>query len=77
MASSLTNPGDSGLKEYEFRATSGKGKDAPKAHDYETLNQNVRVYFPSLDTVNRSKYGKNVSLVLLQLPPSPHDASRR
>lgn len=75
MASSLTNPGDSGLKEYEFRATSGKGKDPPKAHDYDTLNQNVRVYFPSLDTVNRSKYGKNVSLTSPPPPPAIFQAT--
>lgn len=76
MASSLTNPGDSGLKEYESRATGGKDKDISKADDdNDTLNQSIRVYFPSLETVNQSKYGKHVSLIFLQLPP--HDVSRR
>jgi len=75
LASSLTNPGDSGLKEYESRTTGGKGKDITKADDdTDALNQNIRVYFPSLETVNRSKYGKMVCLISLQ---PPHEVSRR
>ncbi|KAK1835229.1 hypothetical protein QBC39DRAFT_388923 [Podospora conica] len=52
--------GDSGLKEYESRSTGRKGKDIAKADDdTDVLNKNIRVYFPSLETVNRSKRGKN------------------
>lgn len=54
--------GDSGTKEFEARVSrSKKGKDTtPSAVDQVDLAR-VRVYFPSRDTVLRSRGGRNVS----------------
>ncbi|RYP16270.1 hypothetical protein DL765_005238 [Monosporascus sp. GIB2] len=53
--------GDNGLKEYEERsARNAKGKRATKAQP-ETFEDRFRVYFPSHDTVNRSRGGKNAA----------------
>ena len=72
MTSPLTYLGASGLKEYEYRTNARKGKDVD---DTETIGKNVRVYFPSLATVNRSKRGKDVSTVLLIFPNVPRYAN--
>ena len=61
LTSPLTYLGASGLKEYEYRTNARKGKNVD---DTDTINENVRIYFPSLETVNRSKRGKDVSTVL-------------
>ncbi|KAI0115828.1 tyrosyl-DNA phosphodiesterase-domain-containing protein [Nemania sp. FL0031] len=51
--------GDDGLKEYEKRvAGSGKRKAAPKA-ELSCDSSNFRIYFPSHETVTKSRGGKN------------------
>ncbi|KAK3692774.1 tyrosyl-DNA phosphodiesterase-domain-containing protein [Podospora appendiculata] len=51
--------GDSGLKEYESRATGRRGKDTSAKDDLGTLEGHIRVYFPSQQTVAKSRGGKN------------------
>ncbi|KAI1384501.1 phospholipase D/nuclease [Hypoxylon trugodes] len=52
--------GDNGLKEYETRSTKGsKNKPAPKAK--LDLNDKFRIYFPSQDTVTKSRGGKDAA----------------
>ncbi|KAK3944700.1 hypothetical protein QBC46DRAFT_158420 [Diplogelasinospora grovesii] len=58
--------GDLGLKEYESRTpgASRKGKDAASTRstcDSTTIRDHFRVYFPSHDTVMRSKGGRNAA----------------
>ncbi|KAI1738313.1 tyrosyl-DNA phosphodiesterase-domain-containing protein [Xylaria scruposa] len=51
--------GDSGMKEYEKRtASSGKKKTAQKT-ELSCYSDNFRIYFPSHETVSRSRGGKN------------------
>ncbi|KAK0646346.1 tyrosyl-DNA phosphodiesterase-domain-containing protein [Cercophora newfieldiana] len=56
----FASQGDSGLKEYQLRTTTRKGKTVSGGYDdVETLNKHIRVYFPSLQTVKESRGGKN------------------
>lgn len=70
LASALYNAcqGDSGTKEYEARTATAKGKTNAPPTDaiVSNLNQHMRVYFPSRETVQQSKGGMNVC------PPFPH-----
>ncbi|KAK3333282.1 tyrosyl-DNA phosphodiesterase-domain-containing protein [Cercophora scortea] len=51
--------GDIGLKEYESRTTGRKGKDTSTKDDLGALEDHIRVYFPSQQTVAKSRGGKN------------------
>ncbi|KAK4137315.1 phospholipase D/nuclease [Trichocladium antarcticum] len=52
--------GDSGLKEYNSRTSGRKGKNGTSADDTpNTIRDHSRVYFPSSETVQQSKGGRN------------------
>lgn len=58
--------GDNGLKEYKWRTDKGsktKSKDSESASERITheLKSNVKIYFPTRQTIERSKGGKAVS----------------
>ena len=61
--------GDSGLKEYDIR-TAPKAKKAADAaavvQRLDALRNHVRVYFPSEDTIQQSRGGKDVSAMRFQ-----------
>ncbi|KAI1102584.1 phospholipase D/nuclease [Jackrogersella minutella] len=52
--------GDDGMKEYEMRNPKG-GKNKKPVQAKSNLNDRFRFYFPSLDTVVRSRGGKNAA----------------
>lgn len=59
----LTMTGDSGLKEYNSRTSGRKGKNGTSADDTpNTIRDHSRVYFPSSETVQQSKGGRDVGL---------------
>lgn len=59
--------GDSGLREYDARQPKPKSNKSVPAAPSETAGfPRVRVYFPSRDTVRRSRGGSNVSYATLQ-----------
>lgn len=70
--------GDSGLKEYEARTGKGKSKDTSSQSD--VLDERIRVYFPSSDTVAQSRGGTDVGhrapirepLPLVHVLTNPH-----
>ncbi|KAI1420591.1 tyrosyl-DNA phosphodiesterase-domain-containing protein [Xylaria sp. FL1777] len=51
--------GDNGLKEYERRITSGGKKKSGQKTELSYHPDNFRIYFPSHETVSRSRGGKN------------------
>ncbi|KAI1129584.1 tyrosyl-DNA phosphodiesterase-domain-containing protein [Nemania abortiva] len=51
--------GDNGLKEYERRATGSSKKKAAQKTELSYKPSNFRIYFPSYETVSRSRGGKN------------------
>ncbi|KAI0540895.1 tyrosyl-DNA phosphodiesterase-domain-containing protein [Xylaria digitata] len=51
--------GDNGLREYEKRATSGGKKKAAQKPELSYHPDNFRIYFPSDETVSRSRGGRN------------------
>ncbi|KAI1174183.1 tyrosyl-DNA phosphodiesterase-domain-containing protein [Nemania sp. FL0916] len=51
--------GDNGLKEYEKRTTSNGKKKAGQKNEPSDHHKNFRIYFPSHETVTRSRGGKN------------------
>ncbi|KAI0911948.1 tyrosyl-DNA phosphodiesterase-domain-containing protein [Ustulina deusta] len=51
--------GDNGLREYEKRTTGGGKKKAGQKTELSYHPDNFRIYFPSHETVNRSRGGKN------------------
>lgn len=55
--------GDNGLREYEKRTTGGGKKKAGQKTELSYHPDNFRIYFPSHETVNRSRGGKNVSYI--------------
>lgn len=62
--------GDSGLKEYEQRTAGRKNKKAASTEDpTAVVRTHSRVYFPSRETVLRSKGGKDVSSRCLRISP--------
>lgn len=57
--------GDSGLKEYESRTSTGKGKrDASVDEAVSLVKAHMRIFFPSRETVVQSKGGKDVGFFL-------------
>jgi hypothetical protein len=54
--------GDSGLKEYESRTTAkGKGNKPASADEaVSTVKRHTRIFFPSQETVMKSKLGEDV-----------------
>lgn len=52
--------GDNGMKEYETRTTKGSKNKTP-TNVRPHLEDKFRIYFPSHDTVARSRGGINVS----------------
>ncbi|KAI0166227.1 phospholipase D/nuclease [Xylariaceae sp. FL1272] len=51
--------GDDGLKEYEKRTSRGAKKKGMKGNEVGPTQDNFRIYFPSQETVIRSRGGKN------------------
>ncbi len=60
----LRTAGDSGLKEYQYRIAKPKAKNlvGKEDIDWDAIQDNFRVYFPSHATVVQSRGGVNVSL---------------
>lgn len=57
--------GDDGLKEYSQRAERGKKAKTTSAEDaLGQINNHFRIYFPSRQTVDESRGGREVSQVL-------------
>ncbi|KAK4123681.1 phospholipase D/nuclease [Parathielavia appendiculata] len=75
--------GDSGLKEYELRIRSSKGKGPTSAEEaLSMVNRHMRVFFPSRQTVLESKGGRNGAGTICfqsrwwQSPTFPHELLR-
>ncbi|KAK4106651.1 phospholipase D/nuclease [Parathielavia hyrcaniae] len=75
--------GDSGLKEYEARTGSSKDKGSASTEEAVSMvNRHMRIFFPSHQTVIRSKGGRNGAGTICfqsrwwQSPSFPHDLLR-